>query len=104
MCKLCHKICNAKNKRGKSAPLTNFPAQTKNYRAIAGSSLVLKLFDKVILIVWDHLLTSGSFQMVYKPGSSTAQCSYVMMETLTYFLKNGSNPMVALDMSSAFDK
>ena len=39
------------------------PAETKNYRAIAGSSLVLKLFDKVILIVWGHLLTSGSLQM-----------------------------------------
>ena len=80
-------------------------AETKNYRAIAGSSLVLKLFDKVILIVWGHLLTSGSLQMGYKRGSSTAQCSYVMMETVSYFLKNGSNPiMVALDMSSAFDK
>ena len=66
---------------------------------------MLKLFDKVILIVWGHLLTSGSLQMGYKPGSSTAQCSYVMMETVSYFLKNGSNPiMVALDMSSAFDK
>ena len=66
---------------------------------------MLKLFDKVILIVGGHLLTSGSLQMGYKPGSSTAQCSYVMMETVSYFLKNGSNPiMVALDMSSAFDK
>ena len=81
------------------------PSDTKSYRAIAGSSLWLKLFDKVILIVWGHLLTSGSLQMGYKRGSSTAQCSYVMMETITYFLNHGSNPlMVALDMSSAFDK
>ena len=43
--------------------------------------------------------------MGYKPGSSTVQCSYLMMETVSYFLNNGSNPiMVALDMSSAFDK
>ena len=43
--------------------------------------------------------------MGYKRGSSTAQCSYMMMETVSYFLNHGSNPvMVALDMSSAFDK
>ena len=43
--------------------------------------------------------------MGYKKCSSTAQCSYVMVETISYFLNNGSNPiMVALDMSSAFDK
>ena len=41
----------------------------------------------------------------YKKQSSTAQCSYVMIETVTHFLNNGSNPiMVALDRSSAFDK
>ena len=79
------------------------PAETKNYRGIAGSILVLKLSDKVILIVWGS--NSGSLQLGYKCGSSTAQCSYVMMETVNYFLKNGSNPiMVALDMSSAFEK
>ena len=43
--------------------------------------------------------------MSYNPGSSTAQFSYLMMESVSYFLKNGSIPiMVALDMSSAFDK
>ena len=81
------------------------PADTKSYRAIAGSSLCLKLFDRVIRILWGHLLSSGSLQMGYKKQSSTAQCSYVMMETVTHFLNNGSNPiLVALDMSSAFDK
>ena len=81
------------------------PSETKNYRAIAGSSLCLKLFDRVILTLWGHLLTSGSLQMGYKKQSSTAQCSYVMMETVTHFLNNGSHPiMVALDMTSAFDR
>jgi hypothetical protein len=80
------------------------PGETKSYRAIAGSSLWLKLFDRVILILWGHLLTSGSLQMGYKKKSSTAQCSYVAMETVSYYLNHDSNPiMVALDMSSAFD-
>ena len=80
------------------------PALTKNYRAIAGSSILLKLFDKVILILWGQQLASGSLQMGYKKKSSTAQCSYVMMETINHFLNHGSHPiMVALDMTMAFD-
>ena len=48
------------------------PAETKSYRAIAGSYLCLKLFDRVVLILWGHLLSSGSLQMGYKKQSSTA--------------------------------
>ena len=77
------------------------PGETKSYRAIAGSSLWLKLFDRVILTVWGHLLVNGSLQMGYKKKSSTAQCSYnVMMETVSYYLNHGSNPI----MVAAFDK
>jgi hypothetical protein len=80
------------------------PAQTKSYRAIAGSSILLMLFDKLVLNVWGEQLASGSLQMGYKRGSSTAQCSYMVMETISHFLDHGSHPiMVALDMSMAFD-
>ena len=34
------------------------PADVKSYRAIAGSSLILKLFDQVVLLLWGHLLQS----------------------------------------------
>ena len=81
------------------------PAETKSYRAIAGSATVLMLFDKLLLTLWGNKLTSGSLQMGYKRGSSTAQCSYVAMETINHFLREGTNPiMVALDMTMAFDK
>ena len=37
-------------------------------------------------------------------GRSTAQCSYMVMETVSYFLDHGSHPiLVALDMSMALD-
>ena len=43
--------------------------------------------------------------MGYKRGSSTAQCTYVVQETISHFLDGGTNPiMVALDMTMAFDK
>ena len=38
------------------------PAMTNSYCAIAGSSLVLKVFEKTILLLWGHLLSSDSLQ------------------------------------------
>ena len=66
-------------------------SKTDSYRAIAGSSQLLKLFDNVILLLWGHLLTSDSLQFVYKCG-----CIYVQRGT----------PIigVTLDCSKAFDK
>ena len=63
------------------------------------------VFDRLILNLWGDLLASGSLQMGYKRGSSTAQCSYLVMETVAHFLREGTNPIiVALDMTMAFDK
>ena len=41
------------------------PADTNSYRAIAGSSLLLKLFDQCVLLLWGHLLASDSLQFGY---------------------------------------
>ena len=80
------------------------PADTGSYRAIAGSSILLKLFDKVVLLLWGHLLASDSLQFGYKVGTSTTQCSWLVCEVVTYFLQRGSNPIVTLlDCSKAFD-
>ena len=38
------------------------PADPNSYRAIAGSSILLKLFDKVVLLIWGHLKSSNSMQ------------------------------------------
>ena len=43
------------------------------------------LFDRVVLSLWGDRLASGSLQMGYKRGSSTAQCTYVMQETINHF-------------------
>ena len=80
------------------------PASTSSYRAIANSASVLMLFDKLMLSLWGDKLTSGSLQMGYKHGSSTAQCSYMAMETINHYIRSGSNPiLVALDKTMAFD-
>ena len=48
------------------------PAETSSYRAIAGSSLILKLFEKTIILIWGDILSSDTLQFGYKAGTSTS--------------------------------
>ena len=80
------------------------PADTGSYRAIAGSSLVLKLFDKVVLLLWGHLLTTDSLQFGYKVHTSTTQCSWLVTEVASHFLRQKTCPIITLlDCTKAFD-
>ena len=72
------------------------PADTGSYRAIAGSSILLKLFDKVVLLLWGHLLASDSLQVGYKVGTITTHCSWLISEVVNHFLLGGSNPIMTL--------
>ena len=72
------------------------PDDPNSYRAIAGSSIILKLFDKVLLLLWG--------QFGYKVGTSNAQCSWLGQEVAKFFLRLGSNSIITLlDCSKAFD-
>ena len=72
------------------------PGDTNSYRAIAGSSIILKLFDKVVLLVWGDFLTSDSLQFGYKAKTSTTHCSWLVMEVANHFLRNASLPILTL--------
>ena len=64
--------------------------------------MILKLFDKVVLLLWGHLLCS--LQFWYKVGTSTTQCSWLVQEVANHFLRMGTQPiMTLLDCSKAFD-
>ena len=80
------------------------PGEIGSYRAIAGSSLILKLFEKVILLIWGDFLGSDSLQFGYKPGASTTQCTWLVQEVVQHYLQHGSHTLVAvLDHSKVFD-
>ena len=80
------------------------PASTGSYRAIAGSSLILKVFEKVILLLWGHLLASDTLQFGFKPRTSTTQCTWMVNEVVQHLLRTGTNPIVTvLDCTKAFD-
>ena len=80
------------------------PANTDSYRAIAGSSLLLKLFDNLIIVLWGDRLGTDSLQFGFKAGTSTTECSWLVMEVASYFLRKGTPCLVTLlDCSKAFD-
>ena len=73
-------------------------------RAIAGSSLILKLFENVIVIIWGDKLGTDTLQFGFKAGTSTTECSWLVMEVASYYLRMGTPCLVTLlDCSMAFD-
>ena len=77
---------------------------SSNYRAIGGSSLILKLFDIILLNIFSDSLTLADEQFGFQRNSSTTLCSWTVKETINYFL-NRDTPVFAcfLDMTKAFD-
>ena len=77
---------------------------SKNYRSIAISSLILKLIDWIILLLFGDRLQLDDLQFAYQPGCSTTMCTWAAVETIDYFLRNGSEVYTCcMDMTKAFD-
>ena len=66
------------------------------------SDKILNAPDKVVLLIWGHLLVSDTLQFGYKEGTSTTQCSWLVMEVANHYIRDGTNPiMTLLDCSRA---
>ena len=77
---------------------------SKNYRSIAISSLVLKIFDWIIILLFGNSFGLHDLQFAYQPGISGNMCTFAILETVDYFLRNGSEVFVCtMDMTKAFD-
>ena len=59
---------------------------SKNYRSIAMSSLILKLLDWIILLLFGSSLGDDQLQFAHQPGSSTTMCTWAAIETINYFM------------------
>ena len=80
------------------------PAVCDSYRAIAGSSLILKAFEQTVLILWGDKMGSDSLQFGFKKRCSTNSATWLVNEVLGHYLRGGSKPIaVVLDCSKAFD-
>ena len=81
------------------------PENFDSYRAIAGASQLLKLFEYVVLMLWGDHLDVDSLQFGFKAGASTTQCTWLVNEVTTYFMRRGTAVNACLlDCSKAFDK
>ena len=77
---------------------------SKNYHAIAISSLILKIVDYCILILFEKEMSSDPLQYGFEKGCSTVQCTWTVMEVTSYFLRQGSDVFSCLlDFSKAFE-
>ena len=75
-----------------------------NYRSIAISCLILKVFDYVILDIHGDKLTTDELQFGYEDNISTSMCTWLVAETIEYFQRHGSNVYACvMDMTKAFD-
>ena len=76
-----------------------------NYRAIALSSPLCKVLHTIILRKYGVLLSTCDLQNGFKEHGSTNACTFMVKETIQYYLQNGSNVYgIVLDATKAFDR
>ena len=79
-------------------------SSSKNYRSIAISSLILKIFDWLVIILFGTTLSLDSLQFSYQAGCSAAMCTWLAVETIDYFVRNGGEVFTCqADKTKAFD-
>ena len=84
-----------KDKRGSKS-------DSNNYRAIAISSILGKLFDSIIIKDQHLSLITDDLQFGFKENSSTITCTQLLVETIEYYnINNTDCYMLLLDASKA---
>ena len=75
-----------------------------NYRSIALSSVILKIYDWIVLILFGEKLGLDELQFSYQKDCSTTMCTWLVVETVSYFTRHGSDVNSCfMDMKKAFD-
>ena len=78
---------------------------SKNYRAIALSSVMGKIIDLCLLSKHTELFTTNDLQFGFKKDHSSMQCTFAVKEVIQYYNNKRSNVHVMLlDASQAFDR
>ena len=80
---------------------------SNNYRSIAISSVMGKIFDNIVL--YRHIviikLSSSELQFGFRSGFSTTQGTFALQEVINFYIeRNSMISCVLLDASKAFDR
>ena len=66
---------------------------------------MLKVFDNCLLLLFGSLLSNDVLQFGFQKGCSNLQCTWAVQETISSYLRKGSEVYCCLlDFSKAFDK
>ena len=77
---------------------------SSNYRAVAISSLILKLLDLIILILEGDKLNCDQLQFGFQANASITTCSWAV-SAVAYYYNQAGTPIFGctMDISKAFD-
>ena len=77
--------------KGRNVNLTD----STNYRGISLSSVLGKLFDLIVLCRYSDFLEPCELQFGFKPKRSTAMCSMILKEAISYYSRNNNSVSVS---------
>jgi len=78
---------------------------TDNYRGITISPVISKIFEMVIMRLFDDLLTSDPLQFRFKQNSSCNHAFFTLKTVTNHHVANSATVNIcALDISKAFDR
>ena len=83
-----------------------------NYRSIALNSLILKIFDWIIILLFGENFGLDDLQFSCQKNCSTTMCTWMVIESINYFTRNGSGLYTtmsdvftcAMDMTKFFEE
>ena len=76
-----------------------------NYRGITIAPIMSKVFEYVLLSLFQPFLSTSQYQFGFKKKSSTSHAIYCLQETIDFYTNRGSNVYCSfLDASKAFDR
>jgi hypothetical protein len=64
---------------------------SKNYHSLCIMSFILKQFDWVCISLYGESMKFHDLQFAYQAGVSSTMCSWAVIETVSFFLSNGSD-------------
>ena len=80
-------------------------SDSSNYRAIAMSALLMKLYDVTMLELAQPEQYVSQYQFGFMKNTSASMCTWTVSESINYFTNRGSPVYVCLlDLTKAFDR
>ena len=79
--------------------------RSTNYRTLTIGTCLSKVFDSLIIKKQNKVFNTSELQFGFKSNSSTTLCTFMVQQTISHYITNGSNVNVLmLDASKAFDR